>query len=68
MPHLRAGEIGIVGAALADKEIGLGVVNPRTSEVESTEEIIARVNEALVYYDPDQDLPEPRLRVWHIRQ
>lgn len=55
----RAGEISVVGAALADKEIGLGVVNPRTSEVESTEEIIARVNTAMAYYHPDQIFLNP---------
>ena len=55
----RAGEIGVVGAALADKEIGLGVVNPRTSEVESTEEIIARINAAMAYYHPEQIFLNP---------
>ena len=50
----RAGDIAVVGEALADREIGLGVVNPRTSEVESTAEIIARVEAALRWYRPEQ--------------
>ena len=50
----RAGDISIVGEALADREIGLGVVNPRTAEVESAAEIIARVETALRWYRPGQ--------------
>lgn len=50
----RAGDIAVVGGALADREIGLGVVNPRTSEVESPAEIIARVEAALRWYRPEQ--------------
>lgn len=42
----RAGDlVGIQG-----KEIGLGVVNPRTMEVETPEEIVSKVEEALDYY------------------
>ena len=48
----RAGEIEIVGRALAHREIGLGVCNPRTAEVESCEYIIDRVREALRYFSP----------------
>jgi len=48
----RAGDIGVVGSALADREIGLGVVNPRTAEAESPDEIAARVERALEYYSP----------------
>jgi methionine synthase II (cobalamin-independent) len=46
----RAGEIDIVGAALGDREIGLGVVNPRTEDVESPELIASRVEQALRYF------------------
>jgi methionine synthase II (cobalamin-independent) len=46
----RAGEIDIVGAALSDREIGLGVVNPRTEEVESPETIASRVEDALRFF------------------
>ena len=30
----RAGDVHVVGKALSDREIGLGVVNPRTAECE----------------------------------
>ena len=48
----RAGEIAVVGTALGRKEIGLGVCNPRTDEVETPEYIISRVQEALQYFEP----------------
>ena len=50
----RAGDIKVVGEALAGREIGLGVVNPRTAEVESAAEIVARVEAALRWFKPDQ--------------
>lgn len=58
----RAGEIEVVGRELSGqvpgtdipRELGLGVVNPRTTEVESPEEIVARVQSALHYYKPSQ--------------
>ncbi len=43
----RAGEIEAFGAQHTSKELGLGVVNPRTEEVEPVEDIVARVQEAL---------------------
>jgi methionine synthase II (cobalamin-independent) len=49
----RAGEIDIVGRALGAKEIGLGVVNPRTEDIESTEQIVHRVEQALQFYRPE---------------
>jgi 5-methyltetrahydropteroyltriglutamate--homocysteine methyltransferase len=33
----RAGDIDVVGRELSDRELGLGVVNPRTDQVESVE-------------------------------
>lgn len=52
----RAGDLMDFGG----KELGLGVVNPRTDEVETPEEIVARVREALeflpassVFLNPD---------------
>jgi 5-methyltetrahydropteroyltriglutamate--homocysteine methyltransferase len=39
----RAGEM----LAFAEKEVGLGVINPRTDEIETVEEIVARVQNAL---------------------
>lgn len=50
----RAGDIEIVGNSLSDRELGLGVVNPRTDEVESVDYIIAKAAKALEYYKPEQ--------------
>ena len=50
----RAGDIEVVGRALSNRELGLGVVNPRTDEVEPVEFIIAKAEKALDYYRPEQ--------------
>jgi 5-methyltetrahydropteroyltriglutamate--homocysteine methyltransferase len=50
----RAGDIAVVGQALNSKELGLGVVNPRTITAESPEEIVERAEKALAFYRPDQ--------------
>jgi len=50
----RAGDIDIVGSALNDSELGLGVVNPRTDLVEPVEFILSKAEKALEYYRPDQ--------------
>jgi 5-methyltetrahydropteroyltriglutamate--homocysteine methyltransferase len=50
----RAGDIDIVGKELADREIGLGVVNPRTNIPESPEEIVRKAEKALNFYKPEQ--------------
>jgi 5-methyltetrahydropteroyltriglutamate--homocysteine methyltransferase len=50
----RAGELSIVGEALGDRELGLGCVNPRTDDAEAPETIVARVEEALRYWAPEQ--------------
>ncbi len=55
----RAGEIAVVGRALSGREIGLGVVNPRTEAAESVSEIVARVEEALSFYRPEQVFLNP---------
>jgi 5-methyltetrahydropteroyltriglutamate--homocysteine methyltransferase len=44
----RAGELEAI-REFGGKEIGFGIVNPRTEEVESVEEIIARVQEVSKY-------------------
>ena len=49
----RAGSLRAVGEALADRELGLGVVNPRTDETEDATAIAARVDEALQYFPPE---------------
>ena len=50
----RAGDIEVVGTTLADRELGLGVVNPRTDAVESVDFIVAKAEKALEFYRPDQ--------------
>ncbi len=50
----RAGELSVVGKALNNLEIGLGVINPRTAEVESIASIVNRAEEALQFYRPEQ--------------
>ena len=55
----RAGDVDVVGKALSDSEIGLGVVNPRTAEPESVDEIVAKAELALEYYKPEQMFLNP---------
>ena len=55
----RAGELAVIGRELADREIGLGVVNPRTDEAESPESIVARAEEALEFWKPEQIFLNP---------
>lgn len=50
----RAGDIEVVGQALSDRELGLGVVNPRTDTVEPVAAIVAKAEQALAFYRPDQ--------------
>ncbi|MGI9383698.1 MAG: hypothetical protein ACR2PO_11130 [Methyloligellaceae bacterium] len=55
----RAGDFKIVGEALNDTEIGLGVVIPRTDEIESVDTIVERTERALEYYKPEQIFLNP---------
>ena len=55
----RAGELSIVGNALGDRELGLGCVNPRTDTAEDPKSIVARAEEALQYYRPEQIFLNP---------
>ncbi len=65
----RAGDISVVGEALSGpvpgseapdgsggtpRELGLGVLNPRTTEVETPEFIMGRAELALRHYKPEQ--------------
>ena len=50
----RAGEMEVFKEYSNEKEIGLGVVNPRTDEIEPPEQIVTRVKELLQYFDPDK--------------
>lgn len=55
----RAGDVGVVGPALAGREIGLGVVNPRTTEAEDPAEIVARVGRAQEWFPPERIMLNP---------
>lgn len=50
----RAGEVRVFADASGIRELGLGVINPRTDDVEPTEFIKSRVREALNYFDPER--------------
>ncbi len=50
----RAGELKVFKEYGDEKELGLGVVNPRSSEVEPPEVIVKRVEEALRFFDPSR--------------
>ena len=58
----RAGELGaLLGAPdiVDGKELGLGVVNPRTPETEPVQAIVERVEEALQYLPPERIFLNP---------
>ena len=55
----RAGDFEIVGEALNQREIGLGVVIPRTDEIESVDYVVGKVERALQYYKPEQIFLSP---------
>ncbi len=55
----RAGDVDVVGKTLSDREIGLGVVNPRTEKAESIETIVRNAERALQYYRPEQIFLNP---------
>jgi len=50
----RAGELEVFKEYRNVKELGLGVVNPRTDEVEEPAEIVERVKRVLQFFDPDK--------------
>lgn len=50
----RAGSLDVFGEYPAAKEIGLGVVNPRSDEIESPALIVRRAKEAVRYFDPSK--------------
>jgi 5-methyltetrahydropteroyltriglutamate--homocysteine methyltransferase len=50
----RAGEVDVFKEYRNQKEIGLGVANPRTDEVETPGQIAKRVREVLKYFDPEK--------------
>jgi 5-methyltetrahydropteroyltriglutamate--homocysteine methyltransferase len=50
----RAGEVDVFREYRNEKELGLGVANPRTDEVESPTQIVQRVREVLKYFDAEK--------------
>ncbi len=50
----RAGELAVFSKYPKQKEIGLGVINPRTDEIEGPQSVIDRTEEALKYFAPNQ--------------
>jgi 5-methyltetrahydropteroyltriglutamate--homocysteine methyltransferase len=50
----RAGEVDVFKEYRNEKELGLGVVNPRTEEVETPALIVERIKEVLKYFDPEK--------------
>ena len=55
----RAGEIEVFKEYENEKEIGLGVINPRTEEVDPPEVIVGRVKEILRYFEPEKVFLNP---------
>ena len=50
----RAGSVEVLGELPPDKEIGLGVCNPRSAEIESVDFIVGKVKALLRHRQPDQ--------------
>ena len=50
----RAGELAAFEKYAKKREIGLGVVNPRSDDLESPRDVVEKVNEALKYFEPTQ--------------
>jgi 5-methyltetrahydropteroyltriglutamate--homocysteine methyltransferase len=55
----RAGDFGIVGRTLSNREIGLCVMSPKNDEPESVEYIVGKVEKALQYYKPENIFLNP---------
>jgi 5-methyltetrahydropteroyltriglutamate--homocysteine methyltransferase len=50
----RAGDVAVFEHYPRARQIGLGVVNPRSDETESPEFVVGRVKDALRYFTPEQ--------------
>ncbi len=55
----RAGELGAFAHHAKQKEIGLGVANPRSDDIESVDSIVERVKDARQYFEPKQIFLNP---------
>ena len=54
----RAGELDAI-KSIGDKSLGFGVINPRTVDVESVDDIVARVEEVRAFLPDDKILLNP---------
>jgi 5-methyltetrahydropteroyltriglutamate--homocysteine methyltransferase len=54
MATQRAGELDVFKEYANEKELGLGVVNPRTDEIESPAMIVQRVKQVLKFFEPEK--------------
>jgi 5-methyltetrahydropteroyltriglutamate--homocysteine methyltransferase len=50
----RAGELEVFKEYRNEKELGLGVVNPRTDDIEDPKAIVQSVKRVLQFFDPDK--------------
>jgi 5-methyltetrahydropteroyltriglutamate--homocysteine methyltransferase len=50
----RAGELDVFKEYANEKEVGLGVVNPRTDEIEPAAMIVQRVKQVLKFFEPEK--------------
>jgi 5-methyltetrahydropteroyltriglutamate--homocysteine methyltransferase len=50
----RAGELDVFKEYANEKELGLGVVNPRTDDIESPAMIVQRVKQVLKFFEPEK--------------
>jgi 5-methyltetrahydropteroyltriglutamate--homocysteine methyltransferase len=50
----RAGELDVFKEYANEKELGFGVSNPRTDEIESPSMIVQRVKQILKFFDPEK--------------
>ena len=48
----RAGNVSVLEGLSGEKELGLGVINPRTDAIETSDQISAKVRAATKYFDP----------------
>ena len=55
----RAGDLAIIGETFSDREIGLGVCNPRTDAAEAVDVIVSRLRKALRYWSPEKIFLNP---------
>ena len=55
----RAGELSAFAHHPKQKEIGLGVANPRSDDVETVDSIVERVKDARQFFEPEQIFLNP---------